>query len=119
MFISDLQLGTHHCGNYLVRSTAPPNRMTAVMAIIVDEREGPVMLQAYQQDDKNVRPATSVIKQNNAFLVKEPYFKVIVDGDYRLHIYNVSNLVCIETHDERLRKKWSPRVFDTSKTADG
>lgn len=118
-FIKDLQLETHHRGNYLlVRSITPPNRMTAIMAIVVDEREDAVMLQLYQQDDKNDRPATSVIKQNDVFLVKEPYFKVMADGGYGLRIDHLSDLVRVEARDERLPKQWSPRVFDVGKTAD-
>jgi len=118
-FIEDLQLETHHRGNYLlVRSITPPNRMTAIMAIVEDEREDAVMLQLYQQDDENDRPATSTIKQNDVFLVKEPYFKVMADGEYGLRIDHVGDLIRIETHDERLPKQWSPRVFDVSKTAD-
>ena len=63
MFIKDLQLETHHRGNYLlVRSITPPNRMTAIMAIVVDEREDAVVLQLYQQDEKSNQPATSIIK---------------------------------------------------------
>jgi len=118
-FIKDLQLETHHRGNYLlVRSTTPPNRMTAIMAIVEDERGDAVMLQLYQQDDKNDRPATSVIKQNDVFLVKEPYFKVMADGEYGLRIDHLSDIVCIEAVDERLPKQWGPQVFDVSKTAD-
>jgi hypothetical protein len=106
MFIKDLQLETHHCGNYLlVRSITPLNRMTAIMAIVVDEREDAVMLQLYQQDEKSGRPATSVIKQGDIFLVKEPYFKVIADGEYRLRINHLSDIICIEARDERLLKQ--------------
>jgi hypothetical protein len=49
MFIKDLQLETHHHGNYLlVRSITPLNRITAIIAIVVDEREDVVVLQLYQ-----------------------------------------------------------------------
>jgi hypothetical protein len=118
-FIKDLQLETHHRGNYLlVRSITPPNRMTAIMAIVVDEREDAVMLQLYQQDEKNDRPATSAIKQNDVFFIKEPYFKVMADGEYGLRIDHLSDLVSIESRDERLPKQWSPWIFDDGKTAD-
>jgi hypothetical protein len=118
-FIKDLQLETHHRGNYLlVRSITPPNRMTAIMAIVMDEREEAVMLQLYQQDDKTNCPATSAIKKNDVFFVKEPYFKVMADGEYGLRIDHLSDLVRAEACDERLPKEWSPRIFDVDKTAD-
>jgi hypothetical protein len=118
-FVKDLQLETHHRGNYLlVRSITPPNKMTAIMAIVVDERGDAVMLQLYHQDYKSDRPATSVIKQNDVLLVKEPYLKVMADGGYGLRVDHLSDLVCIEARDERMPKQWSPRVLNMGKTAD-
>jgi hypothetical protein len=39
-FINDLRLETHHRGKYLLlRSITPPNRMTAIMVIVEDERK--------------------------------------------------------------------------------
>jgi hypothetical protein len=117
IFIKDLKLGTHHRGSYiLVRSITPPNRITAIMAIVEDEREDATMLQLYQQEDKDDRPATSVIKPNDVFLVKEPYFKIMSDGEYGLRVDHVSDLVYIEVRNEMLPKQWSARIFDLGKT---
>src|SRR6202043_3212755 len=74
-------------------------------------------LQLYQQDEKNNRPATSIIKQNDVFLVKEPYFKVMADGGYGLRIDHLSDLICIREGNERLPNQWSPRVFVVGKAA--
>jgi hypothetical protein len=118
MFIKDLQLETHHCGNYLlVKSITPLNRITAIIAIVVDEKEDAIVLQLYQQDEKSNQPATSIIKQGNIFLVKEPYFKVIANREYRLRIDHLSDIICIKARDKRLPKQWSPQVFDVGKTA--
>ena len=92
--------------------------MTAILAIVEDEREDAVILQLYQQEDNNDRPATSVIREDDAFLVKEPYFKNMADGAYGLRIDHLGDLVCIGARDERLPKQWSPRVLDVGKTAD-
>ena len=117
-FIEDLKLETHHRGNYLlVRSITPPNKMTAVMAIVVDERGDAMMLQICQQDIKNDRPTTSVIKQDDVFVVKEPYFKVMADGEYGLRIDHVSDLIRVEARDEKLPAQWGSRVVDVEKTA--
>jgi tetratricopeptide (TPR) repeat protein len=118
MFIEDLRLETHHRGSYLLlRSITPPNRMTAIMAIVEDEMKDAVMLQLYQQDDKIDRSATSILNQNDVFLVKEPYFKIMADGDYGLRVDHVSDLVKIEPRDQRVPLQWSPRVLNLDKTA--
>jgi hypothetical protein len=40
------------------------------------------MLQIYQQEDEKIRPATAIINTGTVLLVKEPYFKVMGDGEY-------------------------------------
>lgn len=45
LFIKDLRLETHHRGNYiLLRSITPLDRMTAIMAIMENEKEEAIML---------------------------------------------------------------------------
>ncbi|KAI9730320.1 MAG: hypothetical protein M1818_008223 [Claussenomyces sp. TS43310] len=118
IFIKDLRLETHHRGAYvLVRSITPPEKMTAVMAIVEDESEDAVMLQLYQQDDSKGRPATSTMKQDDVFLIKEPYFKVMADGEYGLRVDHVTDIIYIEVDDTRLPSQWFPQVFDMDKTA--
>ncbi len=119
MFVKDLRLETHHRGNYLLlRSITPPNRMTAIMAIVEDEMKDAVLLQLFQQSDEMDRPATSILKQDDVFLVKEPYFKVMADGNYGLRVDHVSDFVKIEPLDQRVPLHWSPRVLIFDKTAD-
>ena len=119
IFIKDLRLETNHRGDYLLlRLITHPARMTAIMAIVEDEREDAVLLQLYQQDDKKVRPATSILKHNDIVIIKEPYFKVIGDGEYGLRVDHVSDLVRIELCDERVPRQWTPRVVDLDKTVD-
>ncbi|KAN0087063.1 hypothetical protein V8E54_000751 [Elaphomyces granulatus] len=118
-FIKDLRLETHHRGAYLLlRSITRSNRMTAIMAIMEDEREDALMLQLYQQDDRKDRPATSILKQNDIVIVKEPYFKVMADGQYGLRVDHVSDLVRVEPCDKRVPGQWAPRISDLDKTVD-
>ena len=76
------------------------------------------MLQLYQQDDKKVRPAANILKHNDIVIIKEPYFKVIGDGEYGLRVDHVSDLVRIELCDKRVPRQWTPRVVDLDKTDD-
>jgi hypothetical protein len=117
-YIKDLRLEIHHRGSYLlVRSLTPPNRMTAIMAVVEDEREDAIMLQLYQQPDEKVRPATSVITKDDVLLIKEPFFKIMGDGEYGLRVDHVSDLVCIDPCHHMMPKQWSSRVLDVGKTA--
>jgi hypothetical protein len=71
--------------------------MTGIMNVVVDEREDAVMMQLYQQLEENIRPASSIVINGDVFLVKEPYFKVMGDGEYGLRIDHVSDLLHIDT----------------------
>jgi len=56
LYLKDLHLETHHRGFYaLLRVATPPITMTAVMAIIEDEKDDGVVFQLYQQEDEDHR----------------------------------------------------------------
>jgi hypothetical protein len=119
IYIKDLRLGIHHRGNYLlVRSITAPNRMTAIMAVVEDEKRDALVVQLYQQPDENVRPATSIITDGDVFLIKEPFFKVTGDGEYGLRIDHVSDLVRIDARHKLWSKQWIPLLFNWNRTAD-
>ncbi|TVY84556.1 hypothetical protein LSUE1_G000747 [Lachnellula suecica] len=117
--IKDLRIGIHHRGRYiLVRSIAAPTRMTAIMSIIEDENGDAIAMQLYQQLGEDVRPASSIIPVGDVFLLKEPYFKVMGDGEYGLRIDHISDAVRIDTQHKVWPQLWNPRLVDLSKTAD-
>lgn len=117
-YIRDMRLGTHHRGTYLlIRAVTPPNRMTAITAIVEDEKGDAITLQLYQQPDAKTQPTSSVITEGNSFLIKEPFFKVMAGGEYGLRVDHVSDLVRIDQHHDMLPLQWRPRVMDLSQTA--
>lgn len=119
IYIKDLRLGIHHRGHYLlVRSVTGPDRMTAIMAIVEDEKGDVVLLQLYQQPNENVRPASSIITNGDVFIVKEPFFKITGDGGYGLRIDHVSDLVPIDARHKLWSKQWVPDLLSLAKTAD-
>jgi hypothetical protein len=66
--------------------------MMAIM-VLEDESGDVVMLQIYQQEDEKIRPATAIINTGTFLLVKEPYFKVMGDGEYGLRVDHLSDVV--------------------------
>lgn len=77
MMIDDLLLETHHRGTYLlVRSVTPQDRMTAVMAIVEDERGDVLMVQLYHQQNDAVGQAEDILVEGTVLILKEPYLKL-------------------------------------------
>ena len=117
--IKDLQLETHHRGTYLLlRSITPPSRMTAIMAIMEDENGDVMMLQLYQQEDEGKRAAADVVNVGTILLVKEPYFKVMGDGEYGLRVDHLSDIVHIKRDYARIPKAWQPRKIESVPSAE-
>ena len=118
--IQDLQLETHHRGNYLmVRAITPPNRMTGILILVEDESEHVVVLQIYQQDDEAIRPANEIVNVGTVMILKEPFFKVMASGEYGLRVDHLSDIIDIDEHDPRRPKQWCPRVLDAERSVEG
>lgn len=119
IYIKGLRLGIHHRGNYLIlRSLTAPNRMTAIMVVAEDEKRDALLIQLYQQPDENVRPSSSIITKGDVFLIKEPFFKIMGDGEYGLRVDHVSDLVHIDARNKLRPKGWIPHQPSSSMKAD-
>lgn len=116
--IKDLLLETHHRGTYLLlRSITPPDRMTAVMSIVEDENKDALMPQLYHQEEENERPADDILPEGTVLVVKEPYLKLMSDGDHGLRIDHPSDIIHLPSHDDRVPTCWQPRRKEKSLTA--
>ena len=119
VFIKDLRLETHHRGSYLtLRSMTPPNKMTAVMFVVEDENKDATLIQLFQLDDLMDWPSVKVVKENDVMVVKEPYFKVMADGNYGLRVDHVSDVSKLELNDPRFPLCWSSHISDPGMSAD-
>ncbi|KAL8936569.1 MAG: hypothetical protein Q9211_004123 [Gyalolechia sp. 1 TL-2023] len=117
--IKDLQLETHHRGTYLLlRAITPPSRMTAIMVVMEDENGDAIMLQLYQQEDEGKRAAADIVSVGTILLVKEPYFKVMGDGEYGLRVDHLSDVVHLKKDDARMPTAWQPRLIEIERSAE-
>lgn len=117
--IKNLQLETHHRGTYLLlRSITLPYRMTAIMAVMEDENEDVVLLQLYQQEAESDRSAADIINVGTVLLVKEPYFKVMGDGEYGIRVDHLSDVIHLKRDDARIPKAWQPRLIEIQLSAE-
>lgn len=117
--IKNLQLETHHRGTYLLlRSITLPYRMRAIMAVMEDENEDVILLHLYQQEDESDRSAADIINIGTVLLVKEPYFKVMGDGEYGIRVDHRSDVIHLKRDDARIPKVWQPRLIEIQLSAE-
>lgn len=117
--IKNLQLETHHRGTYLLlRSITLPYRMTAIVAVMEDENEDVVLLQLYQQEAESDRSAADIINVGTVLLVKEPYFKVMGDGEYGIRVDHLSDVIHLKRDDARIPKAWQPGLIEIQLSAE-
>lgn len=110
--ISEMRLETHHRGyRTLLRVQTPPNRMTAVMAIVGDEQGTAVLLQLYYQPEESVVPAKEILRPDSVCILKEPFFKCATDDSYSLRVDHLSDIIWLEDTDERVPPKWRKPVL--------
>ncbi|CAH0045204.1 unnamed protein product [Clonostachys solani] len=116
--IKDLHMELHHEGAFLVvRSIAPPTRLTSIMAIVEDENQDVVLLQLYNQEKETEYPADEILGDGMVVMLKNPYLKTTSDGTYGLRVDHLSDIVCLARHDDRVPSKWRINLRDDTKNA--
>lgn len=88
------------------------------MAIVEDENGDVTMLQLYYQEDENTRPAEDLLAEGTVLIVKEPYLKLMSDGDYGIRIDHPSDLMYISKDDQRFPFCWQPLVKELEVSAE-
>lgn len=92
--------------------------MTAIMAVMEDESDDVVLLHLYQQEDERDRSATDIINVGRVLLVKEPYFKVMGDGEYGICVDHLSDVIHFKRGDARIPKAWQSRLIEIQLSAE-
>lgn len=111
--INEMQLETHHRGSYaLLRMATPSNVMTAVIFIVEDEKENGIMLQVYHQEDTEYGLAKDIAQMGDVCIVKEPYFKIMGNGEYGLRVDHVTDIIWLAQDDDRVPLGWAPRISE-------
>ncbi|KAJ3535514.1 hypothetical protein NM208_g7101 [Fusarium decemcellulare] len=114
--IAEMRLETHHRGKKVVlRVLTPPDRLTAVMAIVEDQMRTAVLLQLYHQPVEAVVPAKEILASDMVFILKEPFFKCATDGSYSLRVDHPSDIIWLNEGDERIPANWAPSVIKLNK----
>lgn len=116
VMIKNLCLETHHRERYLLmRTVTQADTMTAVMAIVEDEDGGVLMLQLYNQEQE-LSNAYS-LREGTVLVVKEPYVKVMADGDYGIRVDHLSDVWFVPEFDDLVPLSWRKRVTQADENA--
>ncbi|OAL27653.1 hypothetical protein AYO20_09726 [Fonsecaea nubica] len=117
--IKDLLLETHHRGTYLLlRSITPPAKMNAIMTIVEDESQDVVMLQLYYQEGENDCKIEDIAGEGTILIVREPYFKLMSDGEYGLRVDHLSDVTYLPAYDQRVPNHWQKDIIVGSASVD-
>ncbi|KAK2789309.1 hypothetical protein FQN53_002151 [Emmonsiellopsis sp. PD_33] len=115
--IKDLILETHHRGSYmLLRSVTPTYTMTAVMTIVEDEGGNVLTFQLYNRDKE--LSADGYLTEGTVMIVKEPYLKVMGDGNFGLRVDHLSGVSFIPDHDPLIPLSWRRQYPASGTSAD-
>ncbi|KAI1464925.1 uncharacterized protein F4812DRAFT_144812 [Daldinia caldariorum] len=119
LMISDMGLETHHRGSYvMIHVMTPPNRMTAVTAIVEDQEGTAVLLQLYNQPEESMVAKEHIIRENDVCIIKEPFFKVTSDGSYSLRVDHVSDITWLQDIDSRIPIEWAVRILSLNNNSE-
>jgi len=108
-FLDDLRLEIAHRGSYiLLRAVVGPKRYVSVTTIAEDENGEVELVQIYNQDSR--RSLGNVMPEGQVFIVKEPYFKTTSVGGTSIRVDHVSDIIFLDSEDERIPENWRPRI---------
>lgn len=110
--IKDLTIETHHRGSYiLLRAVTPAFRKTGIVTVVEDEEGDVLALQLYNQDRDIVTDGRLV--DGTIVLIKEPYLKVMGDGDCGLRVDHLSDIKFILEDDSLVPSIWRDESEDS------
>lgn len=117
--IRDLRLETHHRGRYiLLKAVTPPQRYTGISTLMIDVNNDAVLLTLYQQETESVRPAEHLIDVDKIVLIKEPFYKVMSDGNYGIRLDHVTDIDFLRPDDRLVPMTWQPAIQELDESSD-
>jgi hypothetical protein len=118
LMISRMTLERHHRGSRaLVHVLTPPDRMTAVIAVVEDEEGTASLLQLYNQPEESGVSKEQILQKGDVCIIKDPYFKATTDGSYSLRVDHASDVLWPEPTDDRVPFKWRNRALCLDETS--
>lgn len=118
VMIRDLLLETHHKGNYLLlRSVTPLAITSSIITIVEDEKNDVILLSIYYQEEHTERASEGVLPEGTILIVKEPYLKLMADGNHGIRIDHLSDVIYLPMFDKRVSDGWRSRIAELNVSA--
>jgi tetratricopeptide (TPR) repeat protein len=103
--IDDMLLETWHEGRYLLcRTIEEPYRKNGIISLVEDETGRITMLTLYNFSKALTESAEACLPLNTILLIKEPYFKGILNGGATVRCDSPSDVIMINYNDENYNK---------------
>jgi tetratricopeptide (TPR) repeat protein len=84
--------------------------MTGVMVIVEDEKGDVLLVQLYHQEEDE---AEDVLVEGMVLILKEPYLKLMSDGNYGLRVDHLSDVVFLSANDDRIPSSWRRELAES------
>lgn len=82
--------------------------MTGVMVIAEDEERNVILLVLYNHG--NDLAVNGYLAEGRVMIVKEPYLKVMSDGNYGIRVDHLSDIVFLPEYESLIPSTWRPRT---------
>jgi len=84
--------------------------MSSINTMIEDEQGYTLLLQLFHQPSEDVRLAKTIVKPNDVFLVKEPFFVTTLNEDYAIRVDHITDIIHISLTHELMPAIWIPQI---------
>lgn len=117
IMIKDMRLETHHRGSYvLLKAIVPADRISGVFSIVEDEEGSALTISLYYQGKD--RAVEGILPQTTVFIVKEPYLKVMADGNCGIRVDQVTDVFFLGVENPLMPAAWRQMSRNVRGTAD-
>ena len=119
LMIKDLILETNHRGlHVLLKFLCSSMRMTAVINVAEGEAETASPFTLYLQPPELIRIAGVFLRKKSVAIIKAPYFKIGINGQYAVRVHYSIDLKWLLTDGSRLPAKWRTKDSSTSESTE-
>ena len=115
MMLRDLSMETHHSGKMLLLRTITASSMHSSMqtAYAVEDERGDIELLTIHDFAVTTHPSKA-IQNGTFFVVKEPFYRSVLDEDCVLCVDHPSDIVFLDADSPILPDAWRSEVIDRS-----
>ena len=120
LYLHNLIRDTHHRGRYVLLKTIGPTQVIltdTVVYVHMEDAIGEIALVQFQHRIGNHHLHVESAPGDRVCIIKEPYFRPLINGNYGLGVDHMSDFNWLPKLDVRIPQKWKPRSLESAMTA--